>query len=359
MSNPTIIPEADKDLLSDIKKFITRYVAMPNDDATLVLSIWTLHTWLFNAANVTPYLYVFSSEPGCGKTRLLEVMSCLSRNARRADDMTTPVMFKLIGRECPTLLKDEIDTIWSGSRNESQRQLYNTGYRKGGSAWRERAGELTEFSTFCPKVLSGINNGFMPTTVRDRCIPIELHKRRDDQTIERFVENRVRSSSEMEALLDRIAEFAEDFYADVSMMRPEPMIHLDDRQDEISEPLLAIGCVLGVEDELRTALTKLFATGNKTQPNPTQVIFRRIHTAFQGEPKIWSEELCAAVGPMYTPKTLALWLEPYRIAPKNVRKGNQVQRGYTIDQFEGAFQKYLGVEPEPETDSENGANHEA
>jgi hypothetical protein len=335
----------DPELIPDIQGFIEKYVALPSDDYSLVLSVYALHTWLFKASNVTPYLYVYSDQPQSGKTRLLEVLSVLCRNAKRADDMTAPVMFKLIERECPTLLKDEVDAVWSGSRNETQRQIYNTGYKQGGTAWREQARELVEFSTYCPKVLAGLNNGFMPTTVRDRCIPIELVRRKDGQRIERFVESRVRGTQELETLLDRILAFCELFYADITAMRPEPMTELNDRQDEISEPLLAIAAVFGpyFEQEVRGALRRLFAAGNKTQPDPTQVIFGRIHKAFAGDQKIWTDELCAYLGPMYTGRSLALWLEPYGIAPKNVRKGNDVQKGYTSDQFETVFGKYLGL----------------
>lgn len=338
----------DSEILLEIVKFITRFVALPSDEHALILSIWVLHTWLFNAANVTPYLYIFSNEPGCGKTRLMEVLCCLSRNARRADDMTAPVMFKIIGRECPTLFIDEIDTVWSGSRNEPKRQVLNTGYRRGGTAWREQARELIEFPTFAAKALAGINNGFMPQTVRDRCIPIELEKRKDGQIIERFVESRVRRSPDLEKLLDSMADFAEDYYADVAAMYPEPMVNLSDRQDEISEPLLCIATVLGVEDDVREALTKIFASSSKTQPSPTQVIFRRIHEAFAGEQKIFTEDLCKALGPMYNGRTLALWLEPFGIKPKNIRKpgDNMILKGYSSDQFESAFNKYLGIHGE-------------
>jgi hypothetical protein len=314
-----------------------------------------IHTWLFRAANVTPYLFIYSNEPGCGKTRLIETLGVLCRNPKRADDMTAPVMFKLIAREQPTLLKDEIDTVWSGSRNEPQRQIFNTGYKKGGTAWREQARELIEFPTFCAKVLAGLNNGFMPATVRDRCIPIQLEKRKDDQKIERFVESRIRGTQEHEELLDRIMAFGELFFADVAAMRPEPMNHLSDRQDEISEPLLCIAAVLGVEDELRSALTKLFLSGQKTQPNPVQIIFKRIHDAFNGDQKIWTEELCQHLGPMYNGRTLALWLEPYGIAPKNIRKGTDVQKGYEATQFMAAWSKYLGVKP----DSNDNGNQES
>jgi hypothetical protein len=342
----------DQDLIPDIQKFIQKYVALPSKNEALVLATWVLHTWNFGAANVTPYLYIYSFKPSSGKSTLLETLQVIARNARRADDMTAPVMFKIIERECPTLLMDEIDTQWSGSRNEPKRNVLNTGYRKGGVAWREQARELIEFSTFCAKVLCGINNGFLPATIRDRCIPIELKPKASDQKIERFVMHRVMQSADLNDLLDRIELFGNRHFADIHVQSPKPMANVAPRQDEISEPLLAIAAVLGYEDELRTALERIFATAGKTQPSPTQVIFRRIHEAFEGQPKIWTDDLCKALGPMYNGRTLALWLEPFGIMPKDVRVGNQVKRGYSADQFMQVWEAHLGLK-NFEDDSEN------
>jgi hypothetical protein len=342
----------DPDLLSDIKTFIKRYVALPSEHHADVLAVYVIHTWNIKVANVTPYLYVYSKGPQSGKTRLVEVLTVLCRNARRADDMTAPVMFKIIDREMPTLMTDEVDTIWSGARNEPKRNIYNTGYKRGGCAWREQARELIQFSTFCAKVLAGINNGFMPPTIRDRCIPIEMERRTKDQPIERFMERK--ASHDAEPLLERISDFSETFRADILAMSPEPMDMLSDRQDEISEPLLQIAAVLGVEQQIRHAIERVFISAGKHQPSPEQVIFGRIHQAFDGEQKIFTDDLCSALGPMYNGRTLALWLEPFGISPKNVRVGNQVMRGYTSDQFAHMWGIHLNLIDDGETDdSEN------
>jgi hypothetical protein len=335
----------DPELESDLRKFTQRFVALATDDHARVLSHWILHTWLFDAANVTPYLYIYSSDPGSGKTRLLEVLGVLARNARRADNMTAPVMFKIISRERPTLLIDEVDTIWSGSRNEPKRNVLNTGYKRGGCAWREQARELIQFPTFSPKVLAGINNGFMPSTVRDRCIPIEMRKRGPEQKVERFVETRISRSIECEMLLSRIVDFCELFFVDVKIASVEPMASLSDRQDEICEPLLAIATVLGTEEELRGSLERVFASAGKTQPSPEQIIFGRIRNAFGDDRKIFTEDLCSALGPMYANgRTLALFLADYAITPKDIRIGNRVARGYEAIQFEDAWRRFLGIE---------------
>ena len=56
--------------------------------------------------------------------------------------------------------------------------------------------------------------------------------------------------------------------------RPEPIKALSDRQNEISEPLLAIASVCGLEDELRHALSMAFAGDNAQTPK--QALLARI-----------------------------------------------------------------------------------
>lgn len=328
-------------LVADIEAFMQRFVVLPDEQTSQMLAVWVIHTWLIDAAQVTPYLYVYSSEPASGKTRLLEVLSLLCRNARRADDMTAPVMFKMIERELPTLLIDEVDTIWSGSRNDEKRRIINTGYRRGGSAWREQARELIEFSTFCPKVMSGLNNGFMPRTIQDRSIPIEMARRDSGDRLERFNETALMRSASLDELLDRIVAFKDEYFADITAQSPEPMTQLSDRQDEVSQPLLAIAAVCGIEQEMRDDLDKIFSASAGKSVNPVVVILGRIRDAFKGEEKMFTEDITTALGDSWNGRQLAIWLEPLGIGPMDVRIGNRVMRGYLRKDFESAWSTYL------------------
>lgn len=334
-------PILDTALVPDIMAWQRRFVILPSRHHELISATFCVHTWAFHTAVVTPYLYVYSKDPGSGKTRYLDTLAALVRAPRRAENMTPVVMFELIERECSTLLIDESDTIWSGSRNEPLRNVVNTGYKKGGCAYRIRAREVKEFSTFAAKVLAGINNGFMPATVRDRCIPFELKKRAKGQRVERFNETKIKDDSQLKDLHERIFYFVEHFSADLTAMVPEPMESLSDRQDEISEPLLAIAAVLGYEDELREALEFAFTTGEKKKVDPTTIIMGRIQDAFAGRHNMWSEELVEALGPMYTQHQLARWLAPFGIKTKNVRRGQVVKKGYTADQFMEQWSKTI------------------
>lgn len=335
---------AHASLLEDIESFTARYVYVP-DDVRHVTGLWALHTWTFDAFVATPYLYVCSDDPGVGKTRLIETLSMLVRNPRRADDMTIAVMIRLLDLERCCLFIDEIDTKWSGSRNEPFRQLLSSGYKLGGVSQREMAREVVEYDVFGPKLLAGIRNGCLPRTVMDRCIPIVMKRKPAGVDCDRFREFEVKNSKELEHLMTSIDEFVEDHFVDITAQRPAPMRGLSDRQSEISESLLAISAVLGTEQKTRDCLNRLFADGSgATTATPEQAILARIRIAFDGEPKMHTEDICASLGPSYNGRQLAIWLAPFGILPRDVRIGQRVQKGYLLSQFDEVFRSNLGPE---------------
>lgn len=333
-------PQPYAGLLGDLEALIARYVIFPNGDFLRVVALWILHTWTFEACHVTPYLYL-TGEKEAGKTRALDVFGLLARNAIRAEDMTAPIMFKLIERENkPVLMIDEVNTIFGGQRNDVKRRILDTGYKQGGCAWREQAREIVEFSTFSAKVLAGLNNGFMPDDIASRCITIPMAKKSPTDKVERFNEFYLRRSAQFEEMLERIFAFAEDAFADLTAQRPEPLAALGDRQNEIVEPLLAIANVLGVELEFRASLQRIYRTmGNAL--SPSQINLARIRAAFGSDDSIFSEDLCEALGPAWSPKQLALWLEQFHIAPKNIRQGTQVLKGYERSDFQAIWDANL------------------
>jgi hypothetical protein len=82
--------------LDDVASFIRRFVFKDRRYAD-VLALWRIaHTWAFEAATVTPYLWLYSNEMGSGKTRTLEVIELLVRAPWRAIESTEAVLFRKI-----------------------------------------------------------------------------------------------------------------------------------------------------------------------------------------------------------------------------------------------------------------------
>lgn len=323
----------DEALIPDLAAFIRRYVVLPTDEHATVLALWALHTWCFESARTTPYLYVHSPEKQSGKTRLLEVLELIVRNPMRATNVTSSVLFRAIDTLQPVLLLDEVDSIWSGSRNEQMRGILNGGYKTGGHVWRIQLRVPTKFNTFCPKVLAGINNGFLPDTLVDRCIPIKLRRKDKSQACERFYQLDVSESPEVEDLLERIELFTKLFALDVAIQRPDPMNSVSDRQWEISEPIIGLAILFGMEREARAALERLFAEC-EDQPNLSHALLRDIRDAFGTRDKLFTTDLLDVLGGAWNGKLLGVWLAPYGITPAVLRIGNRQSRGYQRSQFE-------------------------
>ena len=130
-----------------------------------------------------------SPEKRCGKTRLLDCIALLARNPWQVVSPSETVLFRKIEADTPTLLLDEVDTVFSSGKDEgkeSLRVVLNSGFERGAKVPRcvGPNHELKNFGVFCPTALAGINK--LPNTVNDRCIPIRLVRRAREESVERF-----------------------------------------------------------------------------------------------------------------------------------------------------------------------------
>lgn len=123
-------------ILDSTASFVRRYVVLGASEVAAV-SLWVAHTWAFGAAETTPYLAVTSAEKRSGKTRLLDVLEVIARDPWRTITPTEPVVFRKINASTPTLLLDEVDTIFSRrGEHEGLRALLNAGHRFGSTVPR-------------------------------------------------------------------------------------------------------------------------------------------------------------------------------------------------------------------------------
>src|SRR5262249_9800078 len=64
-------------LLNAVYEFLGRFVSYPTRHTQVTNALWVVHTHLMDAWDTTPRLAILSPEPGCGKSRVLEVMELL------------------------------------------------------------------------------------------------------------------------------------------------------------------------------------------------------------------------------------------------------------------------------------------
>jgi hypothetical protein len=259
-----LLQQATAELASTVEGFITQYVALPAQDAQ-VLALWTMHTWVAHIADCTPYLLVTSSEPGAGKSRLLEVLSYVVCRPWLTADATSTALFRRIDQERPTLLLDELDTKFrGGSSYEALRGVLNSGNRPGGSVTRcDGKWGTREYATFGPKALAGIDNGFLPDTIIDRSIRINMCK--SSGAAKRL--SRRQAAGEAAPLTYTLEQWAAVAIDELAREQPELPCELSDRATDAWEPLLAISGFCGGDWQERAQNAALALSGAPTGPS--------------------------------------------------------------------------------------------
>jgi hypothetical protein len=119
---------------------LRRYVVMDEP------SLHTVVTWSVFAhiilndqlkLNVAPRLATQSSDPGMGKTTLLEGLACLTPRPNMVGSTTASSIFRTIAGRRPTYLLDEIDNLLHHNADPTLKAILNSGHRKR-SAYAER-----------------------------------------------------------------------------------------------------------------------------------------------------------------------------------------------------------------------------
>lgn len=354
--------EAALTIVDEIAAYFERYMVFSHPSQAKVLALFTLDTWRHSDSfperpHVTTYFYINSLEPGSGKTTLLNLLRAVVLNPEKADNMTESVMFRLIESKHPTLLWDEVDTLFTGTKaSEGQRGVVNSGYKMGGYIWRTVLGEPTKFDTYGPKVLSGLDNGHLPETVASRCIEIILEKiattndegelvAPDGTTREMYYEFLAQDAADH--TVRRIQAFMAEWAAEYTRYMPKPIPGLSPRQYEVSFPLLQVAHRLGIEDKAIQWLKDLF-THNPKKDTAEQAMLRVIRDAFEAseDGRLWTSEIVDALndaqGGGWNGKLVSTRVKKFTGGgTTNITKGNRTAKGYTQRQFQAAFDDEL------------------
>jgi len=353
-------PPDTADLLGGVGALIERYVVLPCAEAKVAITLFVAHTWAFEAAHATPYVAVVSPEKRSGKTRLIEVLQLLVREPWFTSSATESALFRKIERSRPTLLLDEVDAIFGSNseRTEPLRAVLNSGNRRGASATRVVGQgtkmEVRDFSTYCPKVLAGIDTGRLPETVEDRAVVIHMQRRREGEPVERLrYRFAVEEVAPLRAGLEVWAAAAIDHLHNAV---PELPSELDDRAADGWEALFAIADLAGGDwpTRARAAAVELSAGGDGDEAGRGVQLLRAIRVALADDEAVTTARLLASVnqddelpfgawrdGKGLDARTLARMLKPYGVKPRVLRIGDETPRGYRRQELRDVFERYL------------------
>jgi hypothetical protein len=352
-------PEDGCDVLDDLVAFLTRYVAFPQPGQAEAVALWGLHTHAIAAFESTPRLAVLSPEKQSGKTRVLEVLHLVCRNATHNPNMTASYLFHVVDLRCPTLLVDEVDTIF-GHKDKSHddlRGVINAGHRRGATVGR-MVGEGAnmapyDFPVFCPVALAGI--GKIPDTILDRSVLVAMRRRAPGDEVEQFRQRWV--AAEGAWLYRRCAAWAYRNLDDLSLAEPAMPDGIVDRAADVWEPLVAIADQAGAgwPERARSIAVTLNAAREEEDASLGVKLLADVRTIFEesGLDRVPSADLAEKLAKMEEAPWGDLWgkaldsrglarrLRAYHVHPKVIRVGDKTHRGYERGDFGDAWTRYL------------------
>lgn len=352
------------------------YVAI-DSGLPLVLSLWTLATYIFDCFDAFAYLGITSPTKRCGKTRLGELLKLFASKGSMSVGISVAALFRFIHAEHPTFIIDEAESLRDRSERASLlREILNAGNRRGQTVRRcleltrvpvrkkgERKSKVEakryptqEYDVYCPKVLICIGN--LPDTVADRSIPIRMH-RRSNETLARFRFSRVeREATDLKADIGRLWTEARK-RAVAEWYENNDLLFLLDREAEIWLPFFAV-CTVAAPDripELEAAARALAEA--KASDEPTDLGIRLLFDITQVFQTRKTDRLYTAVilddlssiedspwpgwskGRGLDARGLSKLLGPFGIKPQDVRIEDTVRKGYLREQFADARERYL------------------
>ena len=141
-----------------------------------LITLWIIGTYFHNKFSSYPFLF-FNAMKSSGKSRAMNLITCLSKNGEVLNSMTEAVLFRTKG----TLAIDEFEGV-TRKGNENLRELLNSSYKKGTKVKRMKQKKtlegveqvVEEFEVYRPIVLANIWG--MENVLEDRCITIILDK---------------------------------------------------------------------------------------------------------------------------------------------------------------------------------------
>lgn len=354
-------------ILDDTRAFIARFCAFPDDHCLTAVTLWAAHSHAIEAFETTPRLALISTEPGSGKTRVLEVLELLTPEPMFCLSASPAAIFRSLEDRSITLLFDEVDTVFqrrgASDSNEDLRALLNAGYRRGASIPRcvGPRHEVQKFPVFAAVALAGI--GDMPDTILSRSIIIRMRRRAPLEIVEPF--RRRDHAPDGHEIREELAAWCGERVSRLENARPSLPQGVTDRPADVWEAMIAIADEAGGNwSELaRAACLHLVEAAQDRRQSlgvrllgdlriifgdsialPTRTILARLKAPEDSGLEVdapWAE--LGGVG--LTDRRLASLLKAYGVTSRKVKVDGNALQGFRREDLQDPFQRYLPHTP--------------
>lgn len=350
-------------LLDEVSSIILKFVIVEKEQADTA-ALWVLHTYMVNVFNISPLAIINAPERACAKTLFQTVLADMSFKPLSASNVTSSSLFRSIELWQPTMFFDEADTFFK--ENNDLKGMVNAGNsKKNGFVLRSEAvGDTFEprkFSVYGAKSIAGIAlEKHLPDATLSRGIIFKMRRKLPTESVTRI---RDADPTLFKTISSKLLRVAVDYCDAINAARPHLPKELSDRAQDNWEPLLAIASCASDDWLKRATAAALNLSNANNESNSTsnellsdiQHVFDQQDGHGQYAGKISTVELIDALiqihdGPWKTynnghqisPRQLSQQLRYYDIQPKTVRMGSfNTPKGYSRDQFEDAFARYL------------------
>jgi hypothetical protein len=251
-SEPRIPGDQLLDLLeSGWFSFYARFGSRAAADA---VTLWAAHCWMRDESGTmvtraTPRLYLLSSEPGSGKSHVLELLSMVVPNCHGLDlEPTAPGLAYTLSSEHATVLIDESDVLFGqGARRQAVRAIINGGYTRHGTYLSGKGAKATRLPIFGPVAMAGLDTmetdtGGSLTALLSRGIKVRMEKAPAGNPPAKLTAAAEDSAGKVQYWLER---WAGQVRAEVAHAEPEVPEGLDGRAEQIWIPLLNVADAAG------------------------------------------------------------------------------------------------------------------
>lgn len=339
-------------LLSEIARTVRRFIVCQPETAHAV-ALWVAMTWCIDMVDVAPIAIITAPEKRCGKSQLLFLIGRLANRPLPASNVTPAALFRSIDLWHPTVLIDEADAFMR--ENEELRGLLNCGHTRESAYVIRTVGDdhtPKQFFVWGAKAIAGI--GQLADTLMDRSIALELRRKLPTESVDKL---RHAEPSLFDDLRAKLARWADDNAEAVRLARPALPEALHDRAADNWEPLFQIAEVAAGQwpTIAVAAALKLSGQGEQGQSTGTQLL-ADIQEVIEAKAvqRIFSADLLAALceddekpwatcnrGNRMSPRQLSERLGEYGIKSAQVRIGCESKKGFHVEQFRDAFDRYL------------------
>jgi hypothetical protein len=333
-------------IVDKIADLIERFVFLKNRSHYRLIALWIIQTHFYKDFRYTGYIFIHSPEPGCGKTRLMELARELAANPTGIEVSPTPaVLFRTA--EGKTQFFDEVDTWLNGNE---LRSILNSGFQEGATVTRmeevEKRRVPSVFNVYGPRMLAGIGSTILHQTTRDRTFVIQMVRATRAERREKFRMRKI--GPELAALKKEIVEWIEEFKPGVlvSYERSETELpYLDslrDRTQDIAEPLAAIlewayiDAPEDIRDERRLELLEAISLTREELVDSLgdHKIVSELKRLASSDGRLigTASELASKcqIDPHPNEYDIAFVLRRYGFKNRNIRVGKSVQRRYDL-----------------------------